>query len=194
MAARRALAMGAIFICGCAKILGFSDGGAARPIPAYPDGEAGLTALFSDVLEAARHDDRQRVHDLLASTILTDEELQSLFGADAARLRDRYHALMETLVNRGSVELVAQIYERKYDAIEAWRVDPSAKEASDADRAVAHALRRPLPVYAARIKRQGDTRGLRYDFFVYLEGHWRTGNQLGAALAPNPSKGHDGGR
>jgi hypothetical protein len=47
---------------------------------------------------------------------------------------------------------------------------------------IAHALTRPIPIYAVRIRRAGDNRGLRYDFFFYMNGHWRTGNQLGQYL------------
>jgi hypothetical protein len=175
-----------ILLLGCSRLMGYSDGGvrAKDPIPQYADGADGLKTLFGDVLEAARKDDRERVHDLLASTMMSDDELTSLFGARAHELAPRYHKLMETLVNRGGVELVAQVYERKYDSVEALPIEMSGPivNASPADRAVGRALQKPLTVYAVRIKKAGDARGLRYDFFVYLNGHWRTGNQLGQFL------------
>ena len=33
-----------------------------------------------------------------------------------------------------------------------------------------------------RVRKKSDTLGLRYDFFVYLDGRWRTGNQLGKLI------------
>jgi hypothetical protein len=166
----------------CSRIMGYSDAGHAAPIRDYPDGADGLKALFTDVLEAARKDDRDRVHDLLASTILSDEDLTALLGAQGTQLQARYHALMATLANRGAVELVAQIYERKYDTVEVLAIDPQAKDARPEDRAVAAALTAPTPIYSVRIRRATDDKGLRYDFFVYRRGKWLTGNQLGKFL------------
>jgi hypothetical protein len=182
-----------ILLLGCSKLLGFSDGGvrAKDPIPQYADGADGLKALFGDVLEAARKDDRERVHDLFASLVMTDDEVVSLLGERGKPLLGRYHKLMETLVNRGAVELVAQVYERKYDAVEVLPIEMSGPiiNATPADRAIGRALVQPVPVYAVRIKKAGDTRGMRYDFFVYRNGHWRTGNQLGQFL----EEARDGG-
>jgi len=175
-----------LLLAGCAKLLGYSDGGtrSKQPIPQYADGPDGLKALFTDVLEAAQKDDRERVHDLLATLVMSDEELMQLFGPRAHELAPRYHKLMETLVNRGGVELVAQVYERKYDAVDVLPIETSGPivNATPADRAVAAALVSPVPLYSVRIKKTGDTRGLRYDFFFYKNGKWKTGNQLGQFL------------
>src|SRR3954452_14597475 len=81
---------------GCARLMGYSDGGTPDPIKAYPDGADGLKALFEEVLDNAKKDERGRVHDLLASTIASDADLQALFGAQAPALTQRYHRLMET--------------------------------------------------------------------------------------------------
>ena len=182
-----------VVLGGCAKLLGYTDGGprAADPIRQYSDGADGLKALFSDVLEAAQKDDRQRVHDLMATTVMSDDELDGLFGARAAPIRSRYHKLMEVLVNRGAVELVAQVYERKYDAVEVLSVETSGPivNSTPADRVVARALVRPVQLYAVRLRRAGEARGMRYDFFFYDQGHWRTGNQLGQYL----DEARDGG-
>jgi hypothetical protein len=171
---------------GCSRIMGTSGEHAAQPIPAYADGPAGLSALFGDVLEAARKDDRDRVHDLLASTLLSDEELVRLLGPAAAPLIERYHAMMAAMINRGAVELVAQVYERKFDTVEVLPIDPAATDARDEDRAAARALVVPQPIYSVRIKKAGESRGLRYDFWIYLRsdggGRWKTGNLLGKAL------------
>jgi hypothetical protein len=173
-------------------ILGRPDGGAKGEMRSYPAGVDGLQAFVEDVLAAARKDDRDRVHDLLASTILPDGDLSALLGpATAGRLLPRYHSLMETLVNRGAIELVAQVYERKYDTVEVIAID--AKNASAEDRAVMAALREPTPIYSVRIRKASETKGLRYDFFFYRNGHWYTGNQLGKYLVPEPQKLPDGG-
>jgi hypothetical protein len=164
----------------------------AAPPRQYGPGPDGLHDLFADLLESARKDERGEVHDQLARMWLTDGELAELFGSEAASLKPRYKSMMETLTNRGGIELVAQIYERKLDDIEVVKVDGNAASATPEERAVQKALRIPVDIYAVRVKRKTDARGLRYDFFVYLHGAWRTGNQLGKVLAArNPP---DGGR
>jgi hypothetical protein len=189
----RVVALSLLLLAGCSKLLGYADGGprAAEPIRQYPDGPDGLKALFDDILVAAKKDDRDRVHALMSTLVMSDDELHSLFGARATPLLPRYHKLMEVLVNRGSVELVAQVYERKYDSVEVLPVETSGPivNSTPADRAIGRALTHPVALYAVRFKHGNDTRGMRYDFFFY-DGGWRTGNQLGRYL---DDKSVDGG-
>jgi hypothetical protein len=137
---------------------------------AYPDGADGLKQLWSDVLTAAQKDEREHVHDLLATTFLSDDELRALLGPRAEALLPRYHQLMGTLVNRGAVELVAQVYEHKYDAID---VLPDDSEAT-----LTPLLTAPHLMWTARVRKASETLGLRYNGFLYLDGKWRTLNQL----------------
>ncbi len=144
--------------------------------PHYPDGPAGLKQLWSDVLDAAHKDEREHVHDLLATTILSDGELRRLLGPKADPLLPRYHQLMAAMVNRGAIELVGQIYEHKYDTIDSF--------ADETDAAVAGALVEPHPLWSVRVRKAAENRGLRYDGFLYLDGKWRTVNQLGKFIEP----------
>jgi len=111
-----------------------------------------------------------RVHDLMATTLLSAGDMKRLFGAKADALLPRYHMLMGNLINRGSVELVANVYEHKYDAVDAFAAD---------DPAVATALVEPHELFAARVRKQNEERGLRYDGYFVLDGTWKTVNQLG---------------
>src|SRR5262249_5593564 len=134
---------------GCAKLMGYSDGGQkSAPIPSYPDGPDGLRKFATDLLDAARRDDRDRGPDPPATTMMSDEDLTALVGAQASELAPRYHKLMETLVNRGAIELVAQVYERKLDSVEVMAIDAKSKDATAEDRALAAALQQPVPVYS----------------------------------------------
>lgn len=154
------------------------------PVGAYADGPEGLASLWRDILTACQKDDRGRVHDLLASLFMTREELGSLFGAERARaLWPRYESLMGSLANVGAIELVAHVYEKKYDDIAVVRVDLLPEgEQQPTDRQIQKALVQKAPLYTVRVKRKAEPLGLRYDFFVYLNGRWRTGNLLGKYL------------
>jgi hypothetical protein len=146
--------------------------------PHYAAGADGLRALWADILDAAKKDDRDRVHDLMATTLLSDADMKRLFGAKADALLPRYHMLMGNLINRGSVELVANVYEHKYDTVDAFAAD---------DAALATALVEPHALFAARVRKAPDERGLRYDGYFVLDGTWKTLNQLGKFIDVVPA-------
>lgn len=156
-----------------------------EPIPLYPDGPAGLEALFTDVLTAAKKDDRDRVHDLFESLKMSPTELSALFGARTASVQKPYDDMMATLIHRGAVELVAMVYEKKYDTVEVGTMDlgPEIGPARAEDQALRQALVQRPPLYFARLKRGADAAGTRYGFLFYRDGKWRTGNLLGKVLA-----------
>ena len=109
--------------------------------PHYADGADGpARASGADVLDAAKKDDRDRVHDLMATTLLSDAEHDAACSAPRPTpLLPRYHMLMGNLINRGAVELVANVYEHKYDAVDAFAAD---------DPTVAAALVEPHALFA----------------------------------------------
>ncbi|HEX4461097.1 MAG TPA: hypothetical protein VIA18_24120, partial [Polyangia bacterium] len=65
-----------VLVGGCAR----HSSGSFFVAPHYPDGPAGLTQLWTDILDAAKGDERERVHDLMATTFMSDAELTRLFG------------------------------------------------------------------------------------------------------------------
>lgn len=155
----------------------------------FPGTPEGLTALWTEILNACLKDDRQRVHDLMVPFIMTPAELTTLLGAERAQaMGPRYEAMLGSLVNMGAIELVAHVYEKKYDDIAVTRIDTlPAAELSDPDRNVLGALVTKVPMYTVRVKKKTEAKGLRYDFFVYLNGMWRTGNLLGKYLPAVPA-------
>lgn len=149
----------------------------------YPDTADGLRQLWLDIVAAAQRDDRERVHQLMQTLAMTDEDLVALFGDElGSYLKPRYRPMITRMVNVGSLELVAQIIERKYDDAE---VIPMVEGSPDVEtRASLAVLKVKTPVYAVRVKKKSETRGLRYDFFVFHRGRWVTGNQFARFFAP----------
>ena len=182
----RALAL-SLVLCvvlgACQKAPDVPVGTPPPPPKDYVANPDGLRAIWSDVLTAARADERQKVHDLIASQMMTDDDLVALFGpARAKEMAPRYAPMISKLVNQGSMELIAQIYERKYDEVEVFPEDASG---TPTDRATLAVLPPGTQVFGVRVKRKGEKLGLRYDFFVFRAGRWVTGNQLGKYfLAP----------
>jgi hypothetical protein len=189
-----AVMIASLGLSACSKIMGPK---ASAPVPSYPDGPSGLEAMFRDVLTAAKADERERVHDYFQSLKMSPTELAMLFGAQAAELQKPYDDMMATLVHRGAVELVAIVYEKKYNAVEVVpmtlpdpalvtsgsAVGPRAPAPRPEDLALAHALVSHPTLYSVRFKKNDEALGTRYDFFFYVDGRWRTGNQLGRILA-----------
>lgn len=170
----RVTLLATMLLAGCAR----HSSGSFFVAPQYADGPAGLKQLWTDILDAAKGDERERVHDLMATTFMSDADLKRLFGDKAAELVPRYHQLMGTLVNRGAVELVANVFDRKYDTIDVV--------SDENDAPLTAALVEPHPLYSVRVHKASEPRGLRYDAFFYLDGKWRTANQLGKFVAPEP--------
>lgn len=154
----------------------------------YGSSEKELLRLWTDVLTAAKRDDRQRLVEMMTSMRMSPEELAMLIGPDKARRYwPRYELLAKPLLGPASAELVASIYEHHYDDVEVTRVDTlPAESQSDIERVVKRALVQPTPVYRVRVVRKGQPYAIRYDFFVYLHGFWRTGRELGKFLEPPP--------
>ena len=155
----------------------------------YAGNADGLHDLWMDIVTAARRDDRDKVHELMVSMVMTDDDLKELFGPElAAYFKPRYEPMIGRIVHAGSLELVSNILDRRYDDVDVFEMRPDAPELDT--RAALRALVKPVPVYAVRVKQKGDNRGLRYDFFVYRgdakRGRWVTGNQLGKFIAPPP--------
>jgi hypothetical protein len=166
---------------GCRSSAPASDRNEPPPPPRIyaPTGE-GLRELWLDILTAAHKDQRERVRDLMASMVMTQEDLVALFGRERAQyLAPRYAPLMKRVVFQGSLELVAQVYERKYDDVETFIVDGKANAV---DGATVASLPSGIQVFGVRLKRKEDKLGLRYDFFVYRRERWLTGNQIGKYL------------
>ena len=168
---------------GCSSIMGTTA--THEPIPQYPEGPAGLQAFFTDVLTAAKKDDRDRVHDLFESLKMSPADLRGMFGDRATALQKPYDDMMATLINPGTVELVAIVYEKKYDVVEVGPMEltPAVGPARAEDQAITAALKEHPTLYFARLKRGTDVGGTRYAFLFYRDGKWRTGNFLGKVLA-----------
>lgn len=154
----------------------------------YGSSEKELLRLWTDVLTAAKRDDRQRLVEMMASMKMSLEELAMLIGQDKARrFWPRYELLAKPLLGPAAAELVASIYEHHYDDVEVTRVDTlSAEKQSDTEKVIQRALVQPTPVYRVRIVRKGHPYAIRYDCFVYQHGFWKTGRELGKFLEPPP--------
>ena len=142
----------------------------------------GLVKLGGDLLAAAERDDREQLANLFASTVLTPEEWTAVFGGAATPFGARYQSTMAELVKRAPVELVAQVYENKYDSVEVMPIVPDANETHPTDRAIARALRTPLRWFSLRLYRRDRPGGLLYRCFFFWNGHWRTANSVGRWL------------
>jgi hypothetical protein len=172
-------------LASCGELLGPKE----AVVRAYPDGVAGLQQMWDDVLHSAQTDDREMVHAIFKSLKMTRPELDRLFGPRAAELAVPYDEMMASFMYRGSVDIVATIYEKKYDRAEIIHMLLPDATVGDAPavRADEMALARTLvwrpPLYSVRLKKDDEALGNRYDFLFYDEGHWRTGNQIGKVIA-----------
>ncbi len=190
-----ALALSAVSTTGCLKLL------TEKPLEpgSYGSTQPELLRLWQDVLEAAKHDDREKLTELMSSMRMSQDELATLVGEDKARrFWPRYELLARPLGPAGAAELVGIIYEHHYDDVEVTLVDSLPPDKlSESELGVKKALLAPTPFYRVRVIKKGTPYAIRYDFFVYQHGFWRTGRDLGKFLDPpkivplaNPSSGN----
>ena len=167
---------------GCSKLLSEPE-----LVPGtYGDGDKELRRMWTDLLVAAQRDDRQKVVAMMNSMRMSPQELAMLIGEDKAkRFWPRYELLARPLMGPAAAELVASIYEHHYDDVEVVRADTLPTDSqSDSERVVTRTLVKPTPFYRVRVIRKGQPGAIRYDFFVYQHGYWRTGRELGKFLEP----------
>lgn len=152
----------------------------------YGGNEAEFLRFWRELLTAAERDYRQQATAMMSSLRMSPAELALLFGEEKARrFWPRYELLSRPLLGPAAAELVAKVYEYRYDDVEVSRIDLLANESlSDKEKAVKRALIVQIPVYRARVFRKGQPHGNKYEFFVYLHGYWRTGRDLGQFLDP----------
>lgn len=155
-------------------------------IGSYGGTQTDLIRLWQELLVSATRDDRDRVIAVMQSFRMSRDELALLIGDEKAqRFWPRYELLSRPLLGPLAAELVAKIYEHHYDDVEVIRVDEMADDQlSDAEKAVRRALVQPTPIYRVRVIRKGQPWAIRYEFFVYVRGFWRTGRDLGKFLDP----------
>lgn len=155
----------------------------------YDESQAGLQRFWQDVLTACQRDQRERVHDLLASLALTRGELAELVGpALAGELWTRYLAQMGSMANSGAVELVGFVYEKKLDEVAVMPVatavpDGGVTAPGGSDPALLKALATPRSVYAVVLRKKPAEKGLRYGGLVYLSGRWRSAGPVAKLLS-----------
>ena len=176
------VALSLLATSGCLKLL------TEKPLEpgSYGSTEPELLRLWQDVLEAAKRDDRDKLTELMSSMRLSQDELATLVGDDKARrFWPRYELLARPLGAPGAAELVGSIYEHHYDDVEVTRVDTlPVEKLSESEQGVRRALLKPTPFYRVRVIKKGTPYAIRYDFFVYQHGFWRTGRELGKFLEP----------
>jgi hypothetical protein len=179
------VAIFAVSLASCGKLLGPKE----ATVRAYSDGPAGLEEMWNDVLTSSQRDDREQVHAIFQSLKMPRKDLDTLFGPRAADLAVAYDDMMATVVHKGSMDIVAVIYEKKYDRVEVFPMKlpdatvGAARGVHAEDIALARTLVAHPPLYSVRLKKGEEALGTRYDFFFYSDGHWRTGNQIGKIIA-----------
>lgn len=147
----------------------------AAPAAPYENSTAGLEALLTDLVTAVQSHDRARARALAESLALDAPErwFRDVFGDTLGPALDADYAphaprlaelvdLIEQLVDRGQTRVSAERFERAED--------PAA--VGYQARAI-QAMRRPVPLYSARLRDAGGQRVFHLWSFVYQAGRFR---------------------
>jgi hypothetical protein len=148
---------------------------------AHHPSPSGLALLWLEILELAHSGHDDLVAERLARLAMSSSDLDAVFGVGSGvRLWPEYARAYGAFTGAGAREIAQKIRERRYDDVEV--VACPASEAGHGDKLLP--VRCNAAVYSVRLKRGGETDGIRIDTFVFVHadsggGGWRTALKVG---------------
>lgn len=141
-----------------------------------PDDPRHLRHAFETVVEAARRSDDAAIVAELEKFLATREELQALFGDDVgAAIWPGYGDTVAGDLRKQAAPVIIERVAAGFTEVHVERVGPAyPAQTTPGDRALLEAfVPRGLAMYTVRLRKPGDTLGLRFNGFVYHGGRWR---------------------
>ena len=150
----------------------------------YPESTDGLKKLMSDILEAQKSGDKDKVNSLVKGLELPDADawFKKVFGDDkGAKITAQYKS------NASQIELeLARIFAKivgdGQTEIRITRLEKADDpQANGNQKDVLSAMKNPVPIYSARFVKPGETLGMHLYNYVYVDGTFRLAGKMDAA-------------
>ncbi len=141
-----------------------------------PDDPRNLRRAFEAVVEAARRSDEAAIVAELETFLATREELVALFGAEVgAAVWPGYSDTVAGDLRKQAAPVIIERVADGFTEVYVERVGPAyPARTTPGDRALLDAFApRGLAMYTVRLRKPGETLGLRLNGFVYHGGRWR---------------------
>lgn len=176
---RRAVMAGIAGLLGLAVAPAWSQG-------TDPDTAAGLRALFTDMLEAARVGNSDRLARLIGGLVLPDRAawFKRMFGEEAGgRVAAEYARALPSLEPDLTKLLTKSVQDGATNVEVLFTATPDDGQVTGSTRDAYLAMTKPQPLYVVRLKKPGEPRGITLFAFAFVDGGFRLLGKM-RALTP----------
>ncbi|MEZ0227300.1 MAG: hypothetical protein ACAI25_01640 [Planctomycetota bacterium] len=164
----------------------------------YADGEEGLKKLVTDMMDAAKAKDKDKLDKLAASLVLADPDayFKKLFAEKGAPVAEGYTKHKDEIAKE-LPKLFNQAVEKNRTAIKIIKAEGG--EATGAQKSATEAMKEKVTLWTVGLGEEGKGAGLKLWSFAYVDGAWkfigklrelggRGGEKSGDAPAPKEPK------
>jgi hypothetical protein len=150
----------------------------------YPESTDGLKKLMSDILDAQKSGDKDKMASLVKSLTVPDADawFKKVFGDDkGAKVSAQYKSNTSQL-EQDLARIFTKIVDEGQTEIKITRLEmPDDPQATGNQKDVLAAMKNPVPLYSARFVKPGESLGMHLYNYVYVDGTFRLAGKMDAA-------------
>ncbi|MGZ8843933.1 MAG: hypothetical protein ACXW18_09750 [Pyrinomonadaceae bacterium] len=149
----------------------------------YDESTDGLKKLMSDIYEAQKSGDKDKMSRLMKSLELPDADawFKKVFGADVGARVAAQHKTISGSLNSDLERIFAKVVNDGQSEIRITRLEKADDpNANGNQRDVLAAMKEPVPLYSVRFVKPGETAGMHLYNYVYVDGTFRVAGKMDA--------------
>lgn len=150
----------------------------------YAESTDGLKKLMSDIVEAQKSGNKDKVNSLLKSLELPDSDawFKKVFGDEKGPKVAAQYKISTNQLEQDLARIFTKIVDDGQTEIKITRLEkPDDPQANGNQKDVLSAMKNPVPIYSARFVKPGETFGMHLYNYVYVEGTFRLAGKMDAA-------------
>lgn len=163
-------------------LLGMACGSNSNKV-SYDESADGLKKLMSDIYEAQKSGDKDKLSRLLKSLELPDAEawFKKVFGADVGAKVAAQHKTISGSIISDLERIFAKVVTDGQSEIRITRLEKADdSNANGNQKDVLAAMKEPVPIYSVRFVKPGETLGMHLYNYVYVDGTFRVAGKMDA--------------
>ncbi|MBU0549955.1 hypothetical protein KKF91_20355 [Myxococcota bacterium] len=143
--------------------------------PHGPDDPKVVRLAFLDLVKAAQAQDQEAIIGGLEAYLATREEIRALFGPEVGEHVWRgYNDTIAARLRKEAAEVISARVSEGYTEVTLRQVGPAyPAHTTPGDQIMLDALASKRAMFSVHLHRPGETLGLRFNGFVWINGRWR---------------------
>ena len=149
----------------------------------YENSTDGLKKLMSDIYDAQKSGDKDKLSRLLKSLELPDADtwFKKVFGADVGARVAAQHKTISGSINSDLERIFAKVVNDGQSEIRITRLEKADdSNANGNQKDVLAAMNDPVPIYSVSFVKPGETAGMHLYNYVYVDGTFRVAGKMDA--------------